>query len=441
MGERVKNNVEATDVAEKDARGGEGGMLSLVGTPIGNLSDASPRVLETLRGADVLLCEDTRVTSKLLARFGIRVALERCDENVIASRVEGVLARVAGGARVAFVSDAGMPGVSDPGQRLVDAALDEGLPVEVIPSNKPVQRVDHEDLVYRTIQAKYNAVADDVERRHAKGQPVLVGTVSIESSEKLSAALTKRGIAHEVLNAKFHEREAQIVAQAGREGAVTIATNMAGRGTDILLGGNPDELADEMLAEAGTPADIATPEQLAEARKKAREICSAERERVLREREAELRFTAQDVQSAQRGNGLTVFQTQGTALAVHDGELASHPRFAAFLKDAPIVVLDEATAFADPENEALIQRAFTRLAKGRTVVMIAHRLSTVVGADKIVVLDRGRVAESGTHEALLAKGGLYAKMWADYERAANWKISATVADAAADAVAAKGGEA
>ena len=100
MGERVKNNVEATDVAEKDARGGEGGMLSLVGTPIGNLSDASPRVLETLRGADVLLCEDTRVTSKLLARFGIRVALERCDENVIASRVEGVLARVAGGARV-----------------------------------------------------------------------------------------------------------------------------------------------------------------------------------------------------------------------------------------------------------------------------------------------------------------------------------------------------
>ena len=138
MGERVKNNVEATDVAEKDARGGEGGMLSLVGTPIGNLSDASPRVLETLRGADVLLCEDTRVTSKLLARFGIRVALERCDENVIAGRVEGVLARVEGGARVAFVSDAGMPGVSDPGQRLVDAALDEGLPIEVIPGPSAV---------------------------------------------------------------------------------------------------------------------------------------------------------------------------------------------------------------------------------------------------------------------------------------------------------------
>lgn len=113
----------------------------------------------------------------------------------------------------------------------------------------------------------------------------------------------------------------------------------------------------------------------------------------------------------------------------------------AILKDAPIVVLDEATAFADPENEALIQRAFARLACGRTVILIAHRLSTVVNADKIVVLDQGRVAESGTHEALLARGGLYARMWADYERAANWKISAAAADAAADAVAWKGGEA
>ena len=116
----------------------------------------------------------------------------------------------------------------------------------------------------------------------------------------------------------------------------------------------------------------------------------------------------------------------------------------AILKDAPIVVLDEATAFADPENEALIQRAFTRLAAGRTVIMIAHRLSTVVTADQIVVLDKGGVAERGTHSELLARRGLYARMWADYERAACWKIEAAAAGAdapAGDAPAAKGGEA
>ena len=108
----------------------------------------------------------------------------------------------------------------------------------------------------------------------------------------------------------------------------------------------------------------------------------------------------------------------------------------AILKDAPIVVLDEATAFADPENEALIQRAFSKLAAGRTVIMIAHRLSTVVGADKIVVLNQGSVQETGTHAELLSQNGLYAKMWAEYEQAASWKITA-----AADAAVTKGGEA
>ena len=109
----------------------------------------------------------------------------------------------------------------------------------------------------------------------------------------------------------------------------------------------------------------------------------------------------------------------------------------AILKDAPIVVLDEATAFADPENEALIQRAFAKLAENRTVIMIAHRLSTVVGADRIVVLDQGRVAECGTHAELAEAGGLYASMWADYEQAASWKI----AGAQTKAAAMKGGEA
>ena len=116
----------------------------------------------------------------------------------------------------------------------------------------------------------------------------------------------------------------------------------------------------------------------------------------------------------------------------------------AILKGAPIVVLDEATAFADPENEALIQRALAHLAAGRTVLMIAHRLSTVVGADNIVVLDGGHVAEQGTHAQLVAAGGLYARMWGDYEQAVSWKIASDTTkagSAAADAAAAKGGDA
>ncbi len=154
------------------------------------------------------------------------------------------------------------------------------IPVQVIPPNKPVIRVDHDDLVYRTIDAKFKAVADDVVERHAKGQPCLVGTVSIENSERLSRILDKRGIKHNVLNAKFHEREAEIVAQAGREGAVTIATNMAGRGTDILLGGNPELIAEDFLRVDGVEPEEATPEQRSEALARAKEICDAEKERV-----------------------------------------------------------------------------------------------------------------------------------------------------------------
>ena len=114
------------------------GTLFVVGTPIGNLADASPRVTDTLASADVVLCEDTRVTGRLMSAFGLHVRLERCDENVMAEKVAGVLERLAAGERVAFVSDAGMPGVSDPGQRLVDAALDAGMRVEVIPGPSAV---------------------------------------------------------------------------------------------------------------------------------------------------------------------------------------------------------------------------------------------------------------------------------------------------------------
>lgn len=154
------------------------------------------------------------------------------------------------------------------------------VPVQVIPPNRPVKREDLDDLVYRTIDAKFEAVVRDVEERHQNGQPVLVGTVSIDNSERISRILSKRGIKHNVLNAKFHEREAQIIAQAGREGAVTIATNMAGRGTDILLGGNPDVMAEDILRNQGIEPAEATQVQKEAARKEAKEICATEREAV-----------------------------------------------------------------------------------------------------------------------------------------------------------------
>ena len=125
------------------------------------------------------------------------------------------------------------------------------MPVVPIPTNKPVIREDKGDLIFRTAEAKFAAVADEVERRHAKGQPVLVGTASVKASERLSEKLAERGIGHHVLNAKEHEREAAIVAEAGRLGAVTVATNMAGRGTDILLGGNYEMLRQAALEKLG----------------------------------------------------------------------------------------------------------------------------------------------------------------------------------------------
>ncbi|MEU3714389.1 preprotein translocase subunit SecA [Streptomyces catenulae] len=125
------------------------------------------------------------------------------------------------------------------------------LGVVPIPTNRPMQRMDQADLIYRTEPAKFDAVVDDIVEKHAKGQPILVGTTSVEKSEYLSQQLKKRGVDHEVLNAKHHEREASIVAQAGRKGAVTVATNMAGRGTDIKLGGNPDDLAESELRRRG----------------------------------------------------------------------------------------------------------------------------------------------------------------------------------------------
>ena len=149
-----------------------------------------------------------------------------------------------------------------------------GLEVVVIPTNLPVIRKDDADLVYKTKKEKINAIIDRIQGLYEKGQPVLVGTISIKSSEELSELLKKRGIPHNVLNAKYHAQEAEIVAQAGRYKAVTIATNMAGRGTDIMLGGNPEFMA---LAEVGSREDERFPEILA----KYQEQCKEEKEKVL----------------------------------------------------------------------------------------------------------------------------------------------------------------
>ncbi len=151
------------------------------------------------------------------------------------------------------------------------------MPVVPIPTNKPVIREDKGDLIFRTADAKFAAVVDEVERRHATGQPVLIGTASVKASERLSRELTERGIEHQVLNAKEHEREASIVAEAGRRGAVTVATNMAGRGTDILLGGNFEMLKKEALKKYGAEDEESAEEwQIHAAESEARYITERE---------------------------------------------------------------------------------------------------------------------------------------------------------------------
>lgn len=163
-----------------------------------------------------------------------------------------------------------------------------------IPTNEPMVRIDHPDAVYKTESGKLRAVVNQIEQCHKKGQPVLVGTVTIEKSELISSMLKKRGIKHEVLNAKYHEKEAEIIAQAGKKGAVTIATNMAGRGTDIMLGGNADYLAkqemkklgysDDIISESTGFAETDNPE-ITEAREKFAQLRSKYKADIAKERE------------------------------------------------------------------------------------------------------------------------------------------------------------
>ena len=182
------------------------------------------------------------------------------------------------------------------------------LDVVEIPTNRPVARIDHTDVVYKTEAGKFNAIIQHVIACHEKGQPVLVGTVSIEKSEVLSKLLKRAGVPHNVLNAKYHEKEAQIVAQAGKFGAVTIATNMAGRGTDIVLGGNADFMAkselrkldysEELLAEADSFAETDDPEILA---------VRAKYEALLSQFKAEIKDEAEKVRAA---GGLVIIGTE-----------------------------------------------------------------------------------------------------------------------------------
>ncbi len=155
-----------------------------------------------------------------------------------------------------------------------------GMDVVVIPPNRPVARIDMEDSLYATKADKYNAIVNATIEAHEKQQPVLVGTANIEVSETLSKMLKKKGIKHNVLNAKFHDKEAEIVAEAGRLGAVTIATNMAGRGTDIVLGGNPEKMAEKILKDEGIEFEYATDEERKNALKKAKEISAEEAVKV-----------------------------------------------------------------------------------------------------------------------------------------------------------------
>ncbi|MBI5055232.1 MAG: preprotein translocase subunit SecA [Nitrospirae bacterium] len=170
---------------------------------------------------------------------------------------------------------AGMTGTAD--TEAPEFAKIYNLEVLVVPTNQPMIRKDNADIVFKNVKGKFNAVINEIEDCYKRGQPALVGTISIEKSELLSSMLKKKKVPHSVLNAKYHEREAEIIAQAGRSGAVTIATNMAGRGTDIVLGGNPEGLAKDMLADKKDYTD----EDYVKTLEKAKELCKQDREKVI----------------------------------------------------------------------------------------------------------------------------------------------------------------
>ncbi len=241
------------------------GLLSVVGTPIGNLSDASPRVVETLGRADVVLCEDTRVTGKLMSAFDLHVRLERCDENVIAQKAAGIVERILGGERVAFVSDAGMPGVSDPGQKLVDAALDAGAQVEVVPGPSAVICA----LVASGLSSEHFFFEGFLPRKKSaqvarlEELALIPGTlVAYESPRRVADTLANvaevfpaRHVALVRELTKLHE---ECVRGLAGELAATIAEREEVRGECVVVIAAPsaDELDERRRAASGGPASL-----------------------------------------------------------------------------------------------------------------------------------------------------------------------------------------
>ncbi len=281
------------------------------------------------------------------------------------------------------------------------------LPVEVIPSNKPNARVDHDDLVYRSVNYKFSAVADDVAERHANGQPCLVGTVSIENSERLSRILNKRGIPHNVLNAKFHAREAQIVAQAGRLGAVTIATNMAGRGTDILLGGSPTYLALDILRERGVNVGSITAEQIGGVAATSNLEVRALSEHELSQLKQEVfSDTALEDASVELPESMPLGDKQQLHIMLGDFELGVEPDPKGFIARIPnagqvdgaglVALLEQAGASIADVARARLEDMLEKLNAAREQLP----------AQAAVALEEARRICSDEHDRVIAAGGL-----------------------------------
>lgn len=249
------------------------GLLSVVGTPIGNLSDASPRVLDTLATADVIFCEDTRVTSKLLSAFGLHASLQRCDENVIEAQIAPALKRLAQGQHLAFVSDAGMPGVSDPGQRLVDAVLDAGFATEVVPGPSAVTCA----LVASGLASEHFFFEGFLPRKHGAQKDRLVQLATIpatlviyESPRRVAATLAtisevmpRRRLALVRELTKVHE---EVVRGLAPELAATVAAREHLKGECVIVVSAPKEHESEEGSKASkTPMSLSAEQTLADA--------------------------------------------------------------------------------------------------------------------------------------------------------------------------------